>query len=176
MKFKATNPSKLTTDTGSTIFQCEITGLDTRAFNMAELKDFGELSVEVKKYRNSRSVNANGYLWVLLYKIGAVINRAKEDVYLMMLRKYGIFTQIHANKNAVERIKAQWKTAEVLDEKQIEGTDITKVKMLCYFGSSTYNTQEFSVLLDGVINEAKDLGIETMEEQEKQAMMAKWEE
>ena len=32
--------------------------------------------------------------------------------------------------------------------------------MLCYFGSSTYNSKEFSVLLDGVVSEMQELGLQ----------------
>ena len=32
--------------------------------------------------------------------------------------------------------------------------------MLCYFGSSTLDSKEFSVLLDGVISEMKEMGLE----------------
>ena len=35
------------------------------------------------------------------------------------------------------------------------------VQMLCYFGSSTYDTKEFTHLLDGIISEMKEMGLET---------------
>lgn len=133
------------------------------------LKDLTELSVEVKKYRNKRSLSANGYLWALLNKIAEVVNRTKDDIYLEMLKRYGVSTYMTANKKAFERIKEQWKTVEIVDEKQQQGHDI--VKLLCYYGSSTYDSKEFTRLLDGVINEAKDLDIETITPQEKALLM-----
>jgi hypothetical protein len=38
--------------------------------------------------------------------------------------------------------------------------------MLCYFGSSTYNSKEFSILLDGVISEMKEMGLDTPTDRE----------
>ena len=46
--------------------------------------------------------------------------------------------------------------------------------MQCYFGSSTYDSKEFSVLLNGVVNEAKELGIDTLDELELGSMYKEW--
>ena len=49
------------------------------------------------------------------------------------------------------------------------------VQLLCYYGSSTYDTKEFSVLLDGVIEDMKDLGLQPPMTREIQAALAEWE-
>ena len=46
--------------------------------------------------------------------------------------------------------------------------------MLCYFGSSTYDTKEFSVLLDGVISEMREMGIQTPTSEEMERMKIEW--
>ena len=33
------------------------------------------------------------------------------------------------------------------------------VQMLCYYGSSTYDSKEMSVLLDGVVSEMRGMGL-----------------
>ena len=48
---------------------------------------------------------------------------------------------------------------EVIGKVTVNGQEA--VQMLCSFGSSTYNTKEFSHLLDGVISEMKEMGLET---------------
>ena len=45
------------------------------------LKDDKELTVQVKEYKQKRSLSQNAYMWVLLDEIGKAINRSKEDVY-----------------------------------------------------------------------------------------------
>ena len=47
--------------------------------------------------------------------------------------------------------------------------------MLCYFGSSTLDSKEFSVLLDGVISEMKEMGLETPTSKEMQRAIERWE-
>ena len=41
-------------------------------------------------------------------------------------------------------------------------------------GSHTFNTEEMAHLIDGVISEAQELGIDTLTETEKAKMLAAW--
>ena len=47
--------------------------------------------------------------------------------------------------------------------------------LLCYYGSSTYDTKEFSVLLDGIIEDMKDLGLQPPMPREVRAALEEWE-
>lgn len=76
-----------------------------------------------------------------------------------MLRRYGKYTYIVVKKSVVDKVKEQWRECEVVGEITVNGQKA--VQMLCYFGSSTYDTKEFSVLLDGVISEMQEMGLET---------------
>lgn len=114
---------------------------------------------EIKEHKEKRSNNANKLLWDCLGDIAVALRADKWDVYLMMLKRYGKYTYICAKPNAVEDIKKQWRECEEIGEIDINGQKA--VQLLCYFGSSKYNTKEFSVLLDGVISEMKEMGLET---------------
>ena len=43
-----------------------------------------------------------------------------------------------------------------------------------WVGSSEYNTQEMSVLIDGIVQEAKQLGIETLTPMELARLKDEW--
>lgn len=174
MKFKANKIDKLINANSELILQLTISS-DKRLAEVSyqECKDLGELDIEIKKHREKRSLDQNAYMWKLIYEIASALETDKDSVYLTMLKRYGIYTTMTANKKAVDRIMQQWKTVEVVDEKQQEGHEI--VKLLCYYGSSTYNTKEMSVLLDGVVSEAKELGIETLDDIEYKRMMEEYE-
>jgi len=73
---------------------------------------------------------------------------------------------------AVERVKQEWRAARELGELTINGQKA--VQLQCYFGSHTYNSKEFSVLLDGVLDEAKELGIEILSEADKDLLLKEW--
>jgi len=130
------------------------------------------LEVEIKQHRHRRSLDANAYLWVLLSKMADVLHTTKDELYLEILARYGVFTHIVVKPEIVDRVKQEWRTVRVLGEVTVNGK--TGVQLQCYFGSSTYNSKEMSVLIDGVISECKDLGIETMPPDELALLKSKW--
>ena len=138
-----------------------------------KLKDT-KLSVKAVKHREKRSLDANGMLWACLGEIAKSMNPPadKWDVYLLMLKRYGKYTYICVKPNVVEAMKAQWRECEVVGDININGTDA--VQMLCYFGSSTYNTKEFSVLLEGVISEMVEMGLQPPPTKEMQRALEQW--
>lgn len=130
------------------------------------------LDVEIKVHRNRRSLNANAYLWVLLGKLADVLHTNKDDLYLLMLERYGVFTHIIVKPEAVERVKAEWRTVRELGKGRVG--NLEGVQLQCYFGSSTYNTKEMATLIDGVVSECRDVGIETIPDEELQSMKNEW--
>jgi len=136
------------------------------------LKDCKKLRIKAVQYHEKRSLNANAYLWVLLQKMAEVLHTDKWSLYLQMLKQYGQFTYVIVKPSAVDAVKKQWRECEEIGEIDVNGTKA--VQMLCYYGSSTYDAKEFSILLDGVISEAKDLGIETLPSEELERMMEQY--
>ena len=130
------------------------------------------LKVDIKQYRKKRSLDANAMLWVMLNEIAIALQTSKDEVYLEMLDRYGVFTHIVVKSEVVEKVKREWRLTRELGEIIVNGQ--TGMQLQCYFGSSTYNTKEFSILLDGVISEAKELGIDTITENEKLELISKW--
>jgi hypothetical protein len=123
-----------------------------------ELNSNDTLIIKVSKKRNRRSLNANALLWECLGQMAIVLRTDKWDVYLRMLRRYGKYTYVCVKPSAVDAVRRQWRESEVLGDITINGRPA--VQMLYYFGSSTYNSKEFSVLLDGVISEMEDMGLQ----------------
>ena len=119
---------------------------------------------DITEHREKRSRDANALLWACLGELAGALRSDKWTVYLQMLKRYGQYTYICVKPKAVEAIKKQWRECEEIGHITIDGQD--SVQMLCYFGSSTYNSKEFSILLDGVISEMKEMGIETPADRE----------
>ena len=131
-----------------------------------------ELSVEIKQFRQKRSLDANSYLWVLLNKQAVLLNTNKDELYIQALSNYGVFTHIVVKANVVDRVISEWKTVRELGNVTINGQD--GIQLQCFFGSHDYNSKEFSTLLDGVVNDCKDLGIETISTNELERMKSAW--
>lgn len=117
-----------------------------------------KLSITAKIWRKHRSLDANGLLWHCIGQIASEMRLNKWDVYLLMLKRYGKYTYICVKPAVVEAVKLQWRECEEIGKVNINGQEA--VQLLCYFGSSTYDSKEFSVLLDGVIEEMKALGLQ----------------
>lgn len=128
------------------------------ALNMFnELHEAEKLCIKVGKFREKRSLNANAYAWKLMTEIGNRTRQSKEDVYWLMLKRYGQSEMI----SVVAHIKVgQYvKYCEEAGESTLNGKLFKHYRV--YKGSSEFDTKEMSIFLDGVVTEAKDLGITT---------------
>lgn len=122
------------------------------------------LTVTVKAYREKRSLSQNSYLWVLLDKLGAKVDRSKEDIYKLYIREFGVFEILPIKNEAAERFIKLWEArglgwvCEDMGESKLNGY----TKLMAYYGSSTYNTKEMTRLIDAVIQDCRDQGIQVM--------------
>lgn len=141
-----------------------------------ELKDLEKLSIEIKSYRKARSLSANGYLWVLCGKLAEKIGISKEDVYRQHIINMGIYRPAEISENAVDTLIKGWESkgigwiAEKVDYGRNEGFSLVNL----YYGSSVYNTKQMSRLLDSVIEDCKEQGIQTMTPDEIANMKSLW--
>lgn len=108
-----------------------------------------EINADIK--RNRRSNDANRLLWECLKELSIKRKEDNWELYLEMLRKYGVYTYACIRPNAVESFKKRWREVQEVGTVNINGEEATQ--LLCFYGSSTYDSKEFSRLLDGVIEE-----------------------
>ncbi len=149
----------------------EIEGKDNAVKVWDKLHLCDKLRLEVKKYYEKRSLDANAYLWVLVGKIADRINASKDEVYLTMLKRYGQGGVVKVRPEDEETILKAIKYYEPHERLYGEGKYYR-----VWAGSSGYNTFEMSKLIDGVVSEAKELGIETATPEEIAKMKALWDE
>ena len=122
-----------------------------------DLKDKEKLSFDIKQYREKRSLNANNYAWKLLTAIANVLRANKEDIYLLMLKRYGQSEIISALAHIP--IGGYVKYCEEAGESTLNGKLFKHYKV--YKGSSEFDSREMSIFLDGIVSEAKNIGIPT---------------
>ena len=130
-----------------------------RAFESLKERD---LTITVKEYRQKRSLSQNAYLWVLLDKLAQKLNQSKEDIYKTFIRDYGVFEILPLKNEAVDIFKSKWSKGigwfcEDLGESKLKGY----TRLIAYYGSSTYNTKEMTRLIDAVVTDCKEQGIDT---------------
>lgn len=140
--------------------------------SLEEIENVELLDIEAKKHREKRKLNCNAYLWLLLQEMADKLDTSKDELYIDMLGKYGVFTHVIVKEKAVNKFMEEYRLVKDLGEITVNGT--TGHQLQCYFGSSTYDSKEFSVLLNGVVNEAKEIGIVTLDEIELNSMYEEW--
>lgn len=116
-----------------------------------------EITITISEPKEKRSLDANAYFWVIVGKIADKLRASKDEVYLQLLRNYGQSVVITIKKG-YDIEKAGFKYYEVLKDGLINGKEFTAYRV--FIGSSQYSKQEMSVLIDGAIQDAKELGID----------------
>lgn len=117
---------------------------------------------EIKEKRKKRSLSQNSYCWELIGKIADVNNLSKEEVYLNMLKHYGQ-SEIISMLSSINP-NGYFKYYEVIGTGIVNNKEFTHYKI--FKGSSEYDSKEMTIFIDGIIQESKNLGIETMTPQE----------
>lgn len=130
------------------------------------------LTVEIKVKRKHRSLNANAFLWEVLADMADKLHTSKDELYRIMLERYGVFTHYVVKPSAVDRVKSTFEVVRVIGDVTVNGQ--TGIQLQVYYGSSTYNAKEFSVLLDGVLSEAAEMGLEYISESDKALLLSEW--
>lgn len=125
---------------------------------------------EIKQHREKRSLNANAYAWALIGKIADAVRSSKDEVYLMMLKRYGQRTVVSVRSDI--DVSGYFKYYEWFASGHVGDTEFNHYHV--YKGSSEYDSKEMSVLIDGIISEAKDLEIETLPPAEIARMKEMW--
>lgn len=136
------------------------------------------LKIEIKQWREQRSLNANAYAWVLMEQIAKETNQTKVDVYRDFIKRVGVFEILPIRDIAVKTFMQRWESkgigwvCEILGDSKIPNY----TNIIAYYGTSTYNTEEMARLIDDIVESAKELGIETMTPNEIAEMKSLWSE
>ena len=129
-----------------------------------------------------RSNEANAYFWVLCGKLAAKTRQKKEDIYRELIRDIGDNYEILPIRNdAVEKFVSCWGrdadgrkklgwVCDILGESKHEGY----TKVCAYYGSSTYTTEQMSVLIDRVVFACEEQGIPTATPEQIANMKSLW--
>lgn len=136
-----------------------------------------DLTLEIKIFRQKRSLNANKYFHKLVELIAEATNSSHTEIHNRLIAEYGqrdmdlnnviLEDSIPYEKIATIHLRPTTRT-QILDNGKLYRV---------YFvmrGSHTYDTKEMARLIDGTVSEAKELGIETLPPDEIEKMKALW--
>lgn len=143
-----------------------------------EIKDLEKLNVEAKKYRPKRSLDANAYFHVLVNKLARHFRVSDAEMKTKMNLEYGTValnldgTKVGAKVPYGTDIKQFYPYCKKFGECEENGMNFEKY--LFYKETHTLDSKEMTELIDGVIQECKEAGIETLTPEELQSMKESW--
>ena len=142
------------------------------------LTDGKEIVIDIKQHRKRRSLDANAYAWILAQKIAEKIGNTKEYVYQRVIKDVGQFEIVPIRNDALDRWIRNWQAkglgwqSESIGESTQEGFTNT----INYYGSSVYDSKEMFLLIEELVFQAEELGIDTMTPSEREQLIERWEQ
>lgn len=136
----------------------------------------GELDLTIKPYKPKRSLSANAYMWVLIGKIADATGINRDEIYRNTVKHLGISQLIVINTAAAPAFKRIWEQHGLgwfVDD--VDEDTGGSVILRAYYGSSTYNRKQMAALIDLVVQDCKQLGIETLTPAELAGLVERWE-
>lgn len=145
------------------------------------------ISLKIAKYKARRSLDANAYYWCLLTKLSRLLKTSNAELHNLMLSRYGqpwiVGDALHLamlpdtdETEALVKKSVEYHLRPTSQVKEMKNGKVYRT-YITMRGSSTYNTEEMSTLIDGLISECKEAGMkesEIMSTEEKRMLKERY--
>lgn len=121
---------------------------------------------EIYTKKKKRSKNANAYFWELLQQLCEVMNLDVIEQYKERVKDLGIFRQWEIDSKNVPTFVKMWEDKGIAWFCDIVDEIGDKTIINAYYGSSSYNSKQFSRLIDNLIQDCESVGIQTISDEE----------
>jgi hypothetical protein len=139
--------------------------------------------IQVKQYRQKRSLDANAYCWVLIDKLAEKMSKdlksaeeVKKQIYKNAIRDIGGVSDVVCVTNeAVDKICQAWEKHGLGWQTETFPSKIENcTNVILYYGSSTYDSKQMSRLIDYIVQDCQAVGIETLTPAELEVLKNEW--
>jgi hypothetical protein len=135
-----------------------------------------KVSIKIGKFKKKRSLDANAYCWVLISKLAEKLKIPKTDIYRQAIKEIGgncdtVCVQDKAVASLCdgwERNGLGWQTETT--PSKIDGC----TNVVLYYGSSTYDVSQMSLLVNFILEECRLQGIEVKSKEEIDSLLSQW--
>ena len=146
---------------------------------VSSLESDNEYELTIDKPKKEKSNEANAYYWTLIGKLSAKINIPPQEIYRTHIKDVGgNYEVVPIRDDAVETWQKNWRkkglgwVCESLGESKLRGY----TNMICFYGSSTYDSRQMSRLINLCVDDCKEQGINTMTPGELASLMENYKE
>ena len=134
-------------------------------------------NLEIKEHRKKRSLDSNAYAWVLIGKLAEAMRITPLEVYTQAIQNIGgNYEVLPIKEGTVDHFIKVWEAKGLgwpcvdMGPSKIPGY----WNVRAYYGSSTYDTEQMSQLIDNLVQDCRALGIEVKSEEEIASLMGAW--
>lgn len=171
--------------TGDAMFMITIPKSESHLYDKVRAYEDDKLKVmTINHYKEQRSLDSNSGFWVMCDRIGKKLGNNKNNIYVELVKEFGVFDDVILIAKAQETYERRHNKSSSVDfDKDVSLCEVVErykkgqqewVKLRCYAGTSTYESDEFKPLLDGTIEKAKDMGIPFFSKHELEQMALLW--
>lgn len=142
-----------------------------------EMKDGREYVLTLKQAKRKRSLNANNYAWALIDKLAEAQNMAAVEIYRAYIKDVGGNMEcVTVSDNAVSTLRELWQSKGLGWQMETAPTPYEGyTDVFLYYGSSTFDSRTMARLIDLIVQDCKEQGIETLEDTELERLVKEWE-
>ena len=124
-----------------------------------------QLEIKLDIFKKHRSLDQNALMWALLSEYALYLNGGRrgsvteEDLYYKLLEKHGVAQFILVKPIAVDTLKQAYRGVSIIDKVTINKELYYQCK--CVLGSSNYNTKQMTDLIEGLLDDMEEAGVNT---------------
>lgn len=140
------------------------------------LKEGKAYDVEIKEHREKRSLDSNAYAWVLIDRLAEKLHIPKTEIYRRYIREIGGNNEtVCIPDKGVEKLRSGWEHNGLGWQTDTMSSKLPGcVRVVLYYGSSTYDTAQMSRLIDLIVQDCREQDIETLPPEKLAGMMEEW--
>lgn len=140
------------------------------------LKEGKAYDVEIKEHREKRSLDSNAYAWLLIDRLAEKLRISKTEIYRRYIREIGGNNEtVCVTAEAADKLRSGWEHNGLGWQTDTMSSKIPGcVRVVLYYGSSTYDTAQMSRLIDLIVQDCREQGIETLPPDKLAGMMEEW--
>lgn len=140
-----------------------------------ELSNVDKVNVEITRWRKKRTLDSNAYMWQLIKQISERTDVEPKAIYRDAISCLDTYYVFPLKDEIIDRFEEDWKSKGdgwFCERFESKFKGYTNVR--AYYGSSQFDTKQMSKLVDLIVEEAKQWGIETLPPKELESLKASW--
>lgn len=134
--------------------------VENTSYHPLEIDLEKEYQLEIKELKSTRTIQQNRYMWALIHEISKEQDMDDMEVYIQALEEANAkYEYIMAPEEAEENLKKGFRAVKVVRPEIHNNKRFYVYK--CFVGSSKFNTQEMTRLIDVIVSWCHELNIST---------------